>query len=189
MSSSTEWYRQRNMFVDWRQDGFLESVRKLSEDYVLVVANGCFDLLHPGHVNLLEWAKNAPFAPDAPKFDHQQSLVIAAVNSDACVARLKGPQRPIMPLADRMFVLTGLRSVSMAVGFAEDTPVELFKELPPFVLVKGEEYAKDPVPGKDIALWTTFAPMIQMQTLRGERDYSTSEVVQRVRDAKLPTKV
>lgn len=187
--SPKQWYNDRNMFGDWRRDNFLEAVHRLAETYVLVVCNGCFDLLHPGHVSLLEWAKNCPFAPDAPDFGKQQSLVIAAVNSDDCVRRLKGPQRPIMPLADRLFVLTGLKAVSMAVGFEENTPLELFQKLPPFVLVKGAEYEKAPLVGSDVAQWTAFAPMIQMHTLRGERDYSTSAIVQRVSDAQLQTQV
>lgn len=168
------------MFRNWKEDGFLDTVRRLAEEYVIVVCNGCFDLLHPGHVGLLEWARSAPFSPDAPAFERRQSCVIAAVNGDESVKKIKGLSRPTYPLADRLYMLTGLKSVSLAVGFDELTPLELYQQLPGFVLVKGSEFAKDRVPGMDIATWTTFAPMAQMQTLLGERDYSTSLVTDQI---------
>ncbi|MBP6104460.1 MAG: bifunctional D-glycero-beta-D-manno-heptose-7-phosphate kinase/D-glycero-beta-D-manno-heptose 1-phosphate adenylyltransferase HldE [Gammaproteobacteria bacterium] len=94
----------------------------------IVFTNGCFDILHAGHVMYLEQAK---------QLGHR---LIVGVNSDDAVARLKGPTRPINTLADRMHVLAGLRSVDWVVPFSEDTPERLIQVLSPNVLAKGGDY-------------------------------------------------
>ena len=104
----------------------------------VVFTNGCFDLLHAGHVAYLE---------EASKLGDR---LIVGVNSDASVSRLKGPTRPINQLARRMQVLAGLQAVDWVVDFAEDTPEELISQLQPDVLVKGGDYQL-----KDIAGATT----------------------------------
>src|SRR5690606_17045392 len=91
----------------------------------IVMTNGCFDILHAGHVGYLEEAKSFG------------DRLVVAVNEDASVARLKGPSRPITPLEDRMAVLAGLAAVDWVVPFAEDTPAALIGTLLPDVLVKG----------------------------------------------------
>ncbi|MEE4185496.1 MAG: bifunctional D-glycero-beta-D-manno-heptose-7-phosphate kinase/D-glycero-beta-D-manno-heptose 1-phosphate adenylyltransferase HldE [Gammaproteobacteria bacterium] len=101
----------------------------------LVVTNGCFDILHKGHVAYLQEAKQ------------RGDRLMVAVNTDASVARLKGPERPINPLADRMAVLAGLAAVDWVVPFAEDTPADLIAELLPDVLVKGGDYAPEAIAG------------------------------------------
>jgi len=100
--------------------------------------NGCFDILHPGHVSLLAQAKS-----------HCDRLVVG-LNSDASVQRLKGPDRPVQNAAARGAVLSSLASVDMVVVFDEDTPRELIAALQPEVLVKGADYRKDEVVGGDI---------------------------------------
>jgi D-beta-D-heptose 7-phosphate kinase/D-beta-D-heptose 1-phosphate adenosyltransferase len=100
--------------------------------------NGCFDILHPGHVSLLAQARS-----------HCDRLVVG-MNSDASVQRLKGSDRPVQNAAARGAVLSSLASVDMVVVFEEDTPRELIAALQPEVLVKGADYRKDEVVGADI---------------------------------------
>ncbi|MSP67727.1 MAG: D-glycero-beta-D-manno-heptose 1-phosphate adenylyltransferase [Alphaproteobacteria bacterium] len=99
--------------------------------------NGCFDLLHPGHLSLLTQARS-----------ECQRLVVG-LNSDASVARLKGAGRPVQPEAARATVLAALEPVDLVVVFAEDTPLRLLEALKPDVLVKGADYRRDQVVGGD----------------------------------------
>ncbi len=102
------------------------------------VTNGCFDLLHPGHVSLIRQAAAAC------------DRLIVALNSDASVARLKGPARPVQDEGARAAVIGALKGVSAVVVFAEDTPLELLRELEPDVLIKGADYAESEVVGADL---------------------------------------
>lgn len=105
----------------------------------LVFTNGCFDIIHAGHVSYLEQARQLG------------DRLIVAVNSDASVRRLKGPGRPINPAERRMAVLAGLEAVDWVVGFAADTPRDLLQALRPHVLVKGGDYnSKEDVVGWEI---------------------------------------
>ncbi|VTZ26550.1 D-beta-D-heptose 7-phosphate kinase / D-beta-D-heptose 1-phosphate adenylyltransferase [Methylocella tundrae] len=108
------------------------------EKLTVGVANGCFDLLHPGHVSLI---KQAAAACDR---------LIMALNSDASVRRLKGPSRPIQDEESRAAVMGALKGVSAVVLFDEDTPLELIKALQPDILVKGADYTEDNVVGAEI---------------------------------------
>jgi D-beta-D-heptose 7-phosphate kinase / D-beta-D-heptose 1-phosphate adenosyltransferase len=101
----------------------------------LVFTNGCFDLLHPGHIFLLNEAKKAG------------DRLIVGLNTDSSVQRLKGPTRPIQQERDRAFVLSSLQCVDLIVLFEEDTPLELIRALKPDVLVKGSDYTIDQVVG------------------------------------------
>jgi len=103
----------------------------------IVMTNGCFDILHPGHVGYLEQARELG------------DRLIVAVNSDDSVRRLKGPDRPVNPLEQRMPVLAGLRSVDWVVPFEEDTPERLICRLRPDVLVKGGDYRPEQIAGHD----------------------------------------
>jgi rfaE bifunctional protein nucleotidyltransferase chain/domain len=101
-----------------------------------VFTNGVFDLLHPGHIDLLTAARAAGDA------------LIVGVNSDASVRRLgKGPERPIRPERDRAYVLAALAAVDAVVIFDEDTPLELVRALEPDVLVKGGDYREETIVG------------------------------------------
>jgi D-beta-D-heptose 7-phosphate kinase/D-beta-D-heptose 1-phosphate adenosyltransferase len=100
--------------------------------------NGCFDLLHPGHVHLLEEARS--------KCDR----LVVGLNSDASARRLKGPKRPVQPEAARAAVLASLASVDLVVVFEEDTPEALIAELRPDLLMKGADYTLDKVVGGDL---------------------------------------
>lgn len=114
----------------------LEDARASGEK--IVFTNGCFDLLHAGHVNYLQQARTLG------------NRLIVAVNSDASVKRLKGASRPINSLEQRMAVLAGLESVDWVVSFDEDTPERLLKLLKPEVLVKGGDYSEKDVVGAGI---------------------------------------
>ena len=103
----------------------------------VVFTNGCFDILHAGHVSYLEEAKSCG------------DRLIVAVNDDASVTRLKGAGRPVTPLEDRMAVLAGLAAVDWVVPFSEDTPAELIAKVLPDVLVKGGDYRVDQIAGAD----------------------------------------
>ncbi|MGH1537737.1 MAG: bifunctional D-glycero-beta-D-manno-heptose-7-phosphate kinase/D-glycero-beta-D-manno-heptose 1-phosphate adenylyltransferase HldE [Gammaproteobacteria bacterium] len=113
----------------------ISSLRK--EGKKIVMTNGCFDILHPGHVDYLTKARQLG------------DVLIVALNSDSSVKNIKGESRPINNLTDRMAVLSGLQSVDWLVMFEEDTPEELIKTVMPDILVKGGDYlAKEVVGGK-----------------------------------------
>jgi D-beta-D-heptose 7-phosphate kinase/D-beta-D-heptose 1-phosphate adenosyltransferase len=134
----------------------------------VVMTNGCFDLLHPGHVSYLRSAKKLG--------DH----LIVAVNTDASVQRLKGPKRPVNTLQHRMEVLAGLEAVDWVVPFDEDTPERLIKRLAPDVLVKGGDYQVHQIAGADDVL----AKGGEVQVLNFEQGYSTTHIIQTLLDSK-----
>jgi D-beta-D-heptose 7-phosphate kinase/D-beta-D-heptose 1-phosphate adenosyltransferase len=116
----------RERIGDWRRRGLK-----------VAFTNGCFDLLHPGHVALLSQARAA------------SDRLIVGLNGDASVRRLKGEGRPVQSEAARAMVLGSLASVDLVVIFGEDTPIELIKAIKPDVLVKGADYTKDKVVGAE----------------------------------------
>ena len=101
----------------------------------VVFTNGCFDLLHPGHVTYLEAAKALG------------DILVIGLNSDDSIRLLKGPTRPVNGLADRAHMLAGLRAVDLVVPFSEETPIKLIKALLPDLLVKGGDYDPDKIVG------------------------------------------
>ena len=103
----------------------------------VVFTNGCFDLLHRGHVDLLQAARGFG------------DLLVVGINDDASVRRLKGPGRPVVGVEDRAAVLAALASVDYVVVFGEDTPRELIARLLPDVLVKGADYRESEVVGAE----------------------------------------
>jgi D-beta-D-heptose 7-phosphate kinase/D-beta-D-heptose 1-phosphate adenosyltransferase len=113
----------------------LEAFRKKNPKKKIVFTNGCFDILHAGHVTYLEKAKKLG------------DLLVIALNTDASTARLKGPTRPINPLQDRAKVIAGLESASFVTWFDDDTPLKLIQNLLPDVLVKGGDYKPKSIVG------------------------------------------
>jgi rfaE bifunctional protein nucleotidyltransferase chain/domain len=106
----------------------------------VVFTNGCFDIIHPGHVDYLERARN------------MGSCLVVGLNSDASVRRLKGELRPINDQNSRARVLAALACVDYVVIFEEDTPLELIGKIRPDVLVKGGDWSVDRIVGREIAL-------------------------------------
>jgi D-beta-D-heptose 7-phosphate kinase/D-beta-D-heptose 1-phosphate adenosyltransferase len=103
-----------------------------------VFTNGCFDILHRGHVELLQYCKSLGY-------------VIVGLNSDESIRRLKGRNRPVNNQNDRRDVLLALRCVDAVVIFDEDTPYQLIQRLAPDIIVKGGDYQPEDVVGRDIA--------------------------------------
>ena len=103
----------------------------------VVFTNGCFDLLHPGHVSLLEKARA------------EGDVLVVGLNSDASVARLKGAGRPIVPAAERAELLCALEAVTRVVLYDEDTPREIIASIVPDVLVKGADWALAAIVGRE----------------------------------------
>ncbi len=134
-------------------------------DRHLVFTNGCFDILHPGHVEMLEEARS-----------HGDRLCVA-VNSDASVRRLKGSERPVNTLAARMRVLAGLGCVDHVTHFDQDTPLELIQWLRPGILVKGGDYTLDTIVGaSDVHGYGGRVLVIRYQD-----GYSTTSLLERIR--------
>jgi len=106
----------------------------------VVFTNGCFDVLHAGHVQYLAWARA------------QGDALILGLNSDDSVRRLKGDKRPIVPFEERAVLLSALRSVDAVVGFGEQTPEVLLDRLRPDVHVKSAQYREDELPERDVVL-------------------------------------
>jgi rfaE bifunctional protein nucleotidyltransferase chain/domain len=132
----------------------------------VVFTNGCFDLLHLGHVRYLEEARSLGDA------------LIVGVNTDASVARLmKGPGRPLTPEADRARVLAALACVDRVVLFAEDTPLQLITLLAPDILVKGGDYRLDKIVGREVVL-ARGGRVVPLPFLPG---YSTTRLIDRIR--------
>lgn len=121
------------------REEFVQRLRSLRrEGRRVVFTNGCFDLLHVGHVRLLESARRLG------------DVLAVAINTDASVRRLKGPARPIVSEAARAEVLAALRAVDYVTLFDEPTPLELITACVPEVLVKGGDYTLDTVVGRDV---------------------------------------
>jgi D-beta-D-heptose 7-phosphate kinase/D-beta-D-heptose 1-phosphate adenosyltransferase len=104
----------------------------------IVFTNGCFDLLHIGHVRYLEQAKSLG------------DVLIVGVNSDRSVRELKGPHRPILPIAERAEILSGLSCVTYITVFDEKTPLELILSLQPHVIVKGGDWTRESTVGREV---------------------------------------
>jgi rfaE bifunctional protein nucleotidyltransferase chain/domain len=132
----------------------------------IVFTNGAFDLLHPGHVELLEAARR------------EGAALIVGLNSDASVRRLgKGADRPVTPEAARARILAGLAAVDCVVLFDEDTPLELITRLQPDVLVKGADYSRDAIVGGDL-VESRGGRVVRVPLVHG---FSTSSIVERLR--------
>jgi D-beta-D-heptose 7-phosphate kinase / D-beta-D-heptose 1-phosphate adenosyltransferase len=127
--------------------------------------NGCFDLLHPGHLHLLEEAREAC------------DRLVVGLNSDASVRRLKGADRPVQPAAARAAVLASLAGVDLVTVFDEDTPEALIDGLRPDLLVKGANYALDQVVGAEMVRGRGGRVML-VELLSG---HSTNAMVERIR--------
>jgi D-beta-D-heptose 7-phosphate kinase/D-beta-D-heptose 1-phosphate adenosyltransferase len=133
---------------------------------MVVFTNGVFDLVHPGHVTLLEAARR------------EGDALIVGVNSDASARRLnKGPGRPFVPARARARVVAAFEAVDCVVIFDEDTPFELIQSLEPDVLVKGNDYARASTVGADIVV----ARGGRVKHVELEHGYSTTAIVERLR--------
>jgi len=131
----------------------------------VVLTNGCFDLLHPGHVALLEAAAA------------EGDVLIVAINSDSSVQAIKGPGRPVIPQEERREVLMALEPVDRVVIYEESTPEGVIKALVPDVLVKGADWALDAIVGRDVVL-ASGGRVVRVHVLPGR---STTTMLERIR--------
>ena len=130
----------------------------------VVFTNGCFDIIHRGHVEYLTKAKALG------------DILVVGMNTDASVRRLKGPKRPVVSEDDRAFVLASLKPVDFVCLFDEDTPLELIKAILPDVLVKGADWAVDAIVGKDVV----EAAGGKVQTIEFVPNRSTTNIIQKI---------
>ncbi len=124
MRYSTSLQQAKELVGQWKEQG-----------KCIVFTNGCFDLLHPGHIDYLDKAAKLG------------DILIVGLNDDDSIRRLKGKSRPINPLQDRAIMLAALRSVDLVIPFSEDTPLNLITGLMPDILVKGGDYQPDDIVG------------------------------------------
>jgi D-beta-D-heptose 7-phosphate kinase / D-beta-D-heptose 1-phosphate adenosyltransferase len=146
----------------------LETVLQLARSWreqglKIAFANGCFDLLHPGHISLLDQARRSA------------DRLIVGLNADSSIRRLKGPNRPVQSEVARATVLSAVKSVDAVVIFVEDTPIDLIEALVPDVLVKGSDYTLDEVVGADFVI-RHGGKVLLAEILSG---HSTSDTVTR----------
>lgn len=131
----------------------------------VVFTNGCFDLLHPGHIRYLESARNLG------------DRLVLGLNDDESVRRLKGHQRPILPIEDRAEILAGLEAIDLVVPFHEDTPRTLIILLRPDILVKGGDYRISEIAGADeVQSWGGKVKVLEF--VAGK---STTSIIDRIR--------
>lgn len=136
-----------------------------SKGYKIVFTNGCFDILHHGHLDLLAKAAD------------QGNMLVVGVNSDASVKRLKGEERPVNHEQDRAFQLASLLCVDAVYIFEEDTPAELIQMVKPDVLVKGGDYTIDKIVGADFV--TAVGGRVEIVPF--VQGYSTSSLIDRIK--------
>ena len=139
--------------------------------YKIVFTNGCFDIFHAGHVGLLK------FCEDVYRL-RTSGLVVVGVNSDESIRRLKGNSRPINKFKDRITVLQSCRYVWQTVGFDEDTPDCLIREIKPDTIVKGSEYKNKYVAGAEFI--ATYGGQVELYDMLP--DVSTSLITERIKD-------
>jgi len=131
----------------------------------VVFTNGCFDLLHLGHVDYLEKARSLG------------DKLVLGLNSDDSVSRFKGPERPIQDQNSRARVLAAMQFVDLVVFFNEDTPLNLISELQPDVLVKGSDYLAENIVGADVVKKNGGV----VKTIDFVPGYSTSKIVEKIK--------
>ena len=132
----------------------------------LVFTNGCFDIIHRGHIEYLIQAKSLG------------DYLIVAINSDESVRKIKGSSRPINNEEDRMYVLENLKPVDFVIIFKEDTPYEIIKNIMPDILVKGGDWKVDDIVGSDIV----NANGGKTLSLKYVKDYSTTNVIRKLNE-------
>jgi len=137
----------------------------------VVLANGCFDLLHGGHIHLFKQAKKLG------------DVLIVAVNDDASIQRLKGLNRPVFPLIERLEVLVAVEYIDYLLSFSKDTPKELIAALVPDVLVKGGDWKPDEVVGRE-EVENAGGKVVIIPYLAG---FSSSDIIRKIKSIKQET--
>ena len=144
----------------------LEIIDPIRDSKVIVFTNGCFDILHAGHVSYLEEAKSLG------------DILIVGLNSDDSVRRIKGDKRPIIPQEERAYILSRLKPVDYVVIFEEDTPENLIKKIKPHILVKGGDWTPDKIVGKEFV--ESYGGKVV--TIPFSFNTSTTAIIERIRE-------
>lgn len=139
----------------------VSEIKEKRKDKKIVFTNGCFDILHPGHIYILEKAASLG------------ELLIVGLNDDSSVNKLKGAPHPVLDQYARAKILSSLRVVDYVILFSEQTPYRIIEKIKPDLLVKGDEYGKDEIVGEDIAHKTVRVKM--------QPGYSTTNIIQKIR--------
>lgn len=144
----------------------MQAIRKKlkDENKKVVFTNGCFDILHAGHVDYLTKAKACG------------DVLIVAINSDASVKKIKGKNRPIVPQSERAFILSALKAVDYVTLFDEETPHEIISKLIPDVLIKGADWSVENIVGRDIV----EANGGEVKTIEFVNNQSTTNIIKEV---------
>ena len=150
------WETLQSQVAEWQNQG-----KKI------VFSNGCFDLVHKGHIDYLNRAADLG------------DVLVMGLNTDASVSKLKGPHRPIQDEQSRLTIIAALQCVNAVVLFDEETPYELIKLVQPDVLVKGSDYKPENIVGYDIVI----AKGGQVKTIDYLPGFSTSEIEKRIKEA------
>ncbi|MCK4935400.1 MAG: D-glycero-beta-D-manno-heptose 1-phosphate adenylyltransferase [Elusimicrobiales bacterium] len=132
---------------------FLKEVKKTKKK--IVFTNGCFDIIHSGHISLLEKAKDLG------------DILIVGLNADSSVKKLKGNARPINKEKDRAVILSAMEMVDKVIIFKEDTPYEILKVIKPDILVKGADYTHSKIVGTEFAKKTARIKLVKGQSTSG----------------------
>jgi rfaE bifunctional protein nucleotidyltransferase chain/domain len=132
----------------------------------IVFTNGCFDIIHAGHVDYLEKAKSLG------------DFLVVGLNSDESVKRLKGPTRPVNPVDQRKKVLQALKPVDLVIIFEEDTPERLIKEIKPDILVKGGDWKIENIVGADFVM--SYGGKVY--TIDFVYDTSTTKIIEKIKN-------
>lgn len=157
-------YNYTQYFDDY--ETICKNIRKYNNNCNIVFTNGCFDILHVGHISTLNYCRN---------LSKKDGIVIVGINSDDSIKRIKGNNRPINTLENRANVLLNLRSVDYVIEFEEDTPQNLIQALQPNIIVKGGDYNQSQIVGADIAR-VMIAPYLQGN--------STTNIINAIEDIK-----
>lgn len=148
----------------YNQKKSLDKLKKNFYQKKIVFTNGCFDLLHKGHIDYLQLSKNLG------------DILVVGLNSDISVKKNKGLNRPICDINSRSFVLASLIMVDFVVIFNEITPENLIKDLKPDILVKGKDYKKEQIIGGDFILKNGG----DVKTIKFTKGYSTTKIIERI---------
>ena len=142
----------------------IEELKK--EGHKILFTNGCFDLLHLGHITYLNEARSLG------------DILVVGINTDRSVRALKGVKRPIIPEEERSHVIAALECVNFVILFDEDTPLQLIKDIRPDVLVKGADYTKEAVVGYDVV--ESYGGTVALLPLVGNA--STTSIINRIKE-------
>lgn len=152
----TDWHIAAAQVVAWQQAGLQ-----------VVFTNGCFDILHQGHVDYLEASRA------------KGDKMVLGLNTDRSVSRNKGPLRPVVPQEARARVLAGLACIDLIVFFEEETPLELITKLKPDILTKGADYSLDTIVGADFVLHNGG----RVETVSLVEGFSTTNIINKIKQA------